>query len=114
MPSILIAYPIDHTSLILADKLRSENDIDLTFFVDPSITNVFMTTAVNDLKSVSTTMIKATDSQVNLNFHTLDNNSYFELVQDWREFDFVVFCNLNVYPYQSDKEYADTINNLFK
>ena len=68
MPSILIAYPIEHTSLILADKLRSENDIDLTFFVDPSITNAFMTTAVNDLKSVSTTMIKTTDNQVNFNF----------------------------------------------
>ena len=67
MPSILIAYPIDHTSLILADKLRSENDIDLTFFIDPSITNEFMTIAVNDLKSVSSTVIKTTVSQVNLN-----------------------------------------------
>ena len=35
-------------------------------------------------------------------------------LQDWREFDYVVFANLNIFHGYTDKLYAETINKLFR
>ena len=80
MTSILIAYPIDHASLILgtkrmnikcllidlfsADKLSAEADNTVTFFIDPKIEDTFMKNVVNDLQSLSNKEILTTDQQV--------------------------------------------------
>ena len=36
------------------------------------------------------------------------------MLQDWREYDIVVFSNLNVRPQQSDREYCAMITKLFR
>jgi len=95
MPSILIAYPIDHTALILADKLRADLDNEITFFLDDKLSTKFMKHVLEDLQTL-TSNIKKTSNQ------------------DWRGFDFVVFPNLNVSPEQTDEEFGSTMNNLFK
>ena len=80
MTSILIAYPIDSASLILgtkrinvncllidlfsADKLSTEADNTVTFFIDPKMENTFMNNVVNDLQSLSYKKILTTDQQV--------------------------------------------------
>ena len=35
-------------------------------------------------------------------------------LQDWRDYDYVVFANLNIFPGYSDKQYADTMSKLFR
>ena len=62
MPSILIAYSVDYTSLILTAKLRGDVDNDVTFFK-----NAFTTNAVPDLQSMSSDKINTTCSKVNIN-----------------------------------------------
>ena len=80
MTSILIAYPIDHASLILgtgritmdcflidifsADKLSTEVDNTVTFFIDAKMDNTFVNNIVNDLQSLSKQKILTTDQQV--------------------------------------------------
>ena len=53
MPSILIAYPIDNSSLILADKLNADFTNEVSFFVDPEMNVNFMNDVVSDIKSTS-------------------------------------------------------------
>ena len=49
MPRILIAYPLDYTSLILADKLKGDIDNDVELFIDPEMNNFFTTNVTQDL-----------------------------------------------------------------
>ena len=67
MPSILIAYSVDYTSLILTAKLRGDVDNDVTLFIDPDLKNAFTTNAVHDLQSMSSDKINTTCSKVNIN-----------------------------------------------
>ena len=47
-----------------ADKLRSDVDNKVTFFIDRRIDNDFMTKAVHDVQAMSDTPISTTDTQV--------------------------------------------------
>jgi len=96
MPSILIAYPVDHASLIVADKLAMEIGNEITFFIDPKIDNEFMVDAANDLQCVM-------DKKVNIIKH-----------QDWTLYDYVVIASLNIFPSNTDKVYADNVHKLFR
>ena len=58
MPRILIAYPIDYSSLILADKLKVDIDNEVHLFIDPEMTNVFSTNVVHDLQSMSSSKVE--------------------------------------------------------
>ena len=53
MTSILIAFPIDHASVLLADKLRLEAEISVTFYLDEKIDNEFQEHALQDLICVN-------------------------------------------------------------
>ena len=53
MSSILIAYPIDTSSLILADKLNADVANEVAFFVDPEMNIDFMVDVVSDIESTS-------------------------------------------------------------
>ena len=64
MPNILMAYPIDYTSLILADKLRGDVDNHVTLYLDPDMRNVFSTNAVQDLQTMSSENVESTCSMV--------------------------------------------------
>ena len=64
MPNILMAYPIDYTSLILADKLRGDVDNHVTLYLDPDMRNAFSTNAVHDLQSMSSENVEYTSSMV--------------------------------------------------
>ena len=64
MPRILIAYPLDYTSLILADKLKGDIDNDVQLFIDPEMNNYFTTNVTQDLQSVSKHPVKTTSSKV--------------------------------------------------
>ena len=81
--SILIALPIDHSSLILGNiwsihkawtwnlfisvhKLIEDVDNEVTIYIDQGIQNDFMSHVVDDLRSHSTTDIKMTSSQVRM------------------------------------------------
>ena len=81
--NILIALPIDHSSLILGNiwsihkawtwnlfisvhKLIEDVDNEVTIYIDQGIQNDFMSHVVDDLRSHSTTDIKMTSSQVRM------------------------------------------------
>ena len=64
MPNILMAYPIDYTSLILADKLRGDVDNHVTLYLDPDMRNVFSTNVVQDLQTMSSENVESTCSMV--------------------------------------------------
>ena len=64
MPSILIAYPIDYTSLFLAQKLRVDADNDITLYLDHEMNNVFFSNAVHDLQCMSDEVLQTTYSRV--------------------------------------------------
>ena len=64
MPNILMAYPIDYTSLILADKLRGDVDNHVTLYLDPDMRNAFSTNAVHDLQSMSSENVEYSSSMV--------------------------------------------------
>ena len=64
MPRILIAYPLDYTSLILADKLKGDIDNDVELFIDPEMNNFFTTNVTQDLQYVSKHPVKTTSSKV--------------------------------------------------
>ena len=64
MPRILIAYPLDYTSLILADKLKGDIDNDVELFIDPEMNNFFTTNVTQDLQSVSKHPVQTTSSKV--------------------------------------------------
>ena len=49
--------------------MQSEAGNELTFFMDPKIENEFMTSAIQDLQSMSSEKIKTTDKQVNNRFN---------------------------------------------
>ena len=64
MPRILIAYSIDYSSLILADKLKVDIDNKVHLFIDPEMINVFSTNVVHDLQSMSSSKVEYTSSKV--------------------------------------------------
>ena len=80
MPSILIAYPVDHSSLILgkqnivfycsssevftADKLCMEVGNTVTLFMDPQLDSYFMENIFNDLQCLYSLEIQTTNQQV--------------------------------------------------
>ena len=72
MPSILIAYPIDNSSLILADKLNADFTNEVSFFMDPEMNINFMNDVVSDIKSTS----KGVGSVVSKVFLSLCCNSF--------------------------------------
>ena len=59
-----MAYPIDYTSLILADKLRGDVDNHVTLYLDPDMRNVFSNNAVQDLQTMSSENVEYTSSMV--------------------------------------------------
>ena len=64
MPRILITYPIDYSSVILADKLKVDIDNEVHLFIDPEMINVFSTNVVHDLQSMSSSKVEYTSSKV--------------------------------------------------
>ena len=64
MTEILIALPIEHSSIILADKLHSDSSFKVTFYVDPFIDNEFQSNAINDIQSVCPDPVKTIKNKV--------------------------------------------------
>ena len=64
MPSILIAFPFDFSSVILADKLRSHSECSITLFIDLDIDNWFQNQAFQDLKCVCPDVRSTSDKVV--------------------------------------------------
>ena len=56
MNNILIAFPIDHASLILAEKLNADEDNNVTFYIDCDIKTEFMKQGVDDLRAMFPTI----------------------------------------------------------
>ena len=109
MPSILIALPIDYSSVILADKLRMSSENDVCLYIDSQINDKFQKQALEGLKFVGST-VRSTSDKVLLWF--MHHFQFFN--QDWKEFDYVVFSNLNIQPQQTDSEYSEMIVKLFR
>ena len=64
MTEILIALPVEYSSIILADKLNSDSNFKVTFYVDPLIDSEFQSSAINDIQSVSTDPVKTIQNKV--------------------------------------------------
>ena len=64
MTEILIALPVDHSSIILADKLNSDSNFKVTFYVDPLIDSEFQSSAINDIQSVCPDPVKTIQNKV--------------------------------------------------
>ena len=61
MPSILIALPIDYSSVILADKLRMSSENDVCLYIDSQINDKFQKQALEELKFVGSTVRSTSD-----------------------------------------------------
>ena len=99
--------------LVVVDKLGANTDNEITFYIDERIQNEFMAKVVHDVQSLTETPVKTTGSQVCVKLATSTEHDIL-MFQDWRDFDYVVFCNVDVFPSESDQEFADTINTLFQ
>ena len=77
MPRILITYPIDYSSVILADKLKVDIDNEVHLFIDPEMTNVFSTNVVHDLQSMSSSKVEYTSSKVIYSYKWANINKMF-------------------------------------
>lgn len=64
MTEILIALPIEYSSIILADKLNSDSNFKVTFYVDPLIDSEFQSAAINDIQSVCPDPVKTIQTKV--------------------------------------------------
>ena len=64
MTEILIALPVEYSSINLADKLNSDSNFKVTFYVDPLIDSEFQSSAINDIQSVSTDPVKTIQNKV--------------------------------------------------
>ena len=61
MPSILIAIPIDYSSVILADKLKLSPSNDVCLYIDSQINDKFQKQALEELKFVGSTVRSTSD-----------------------------------------------------